>query len=113
VNTLDEGIKLIKEIGSGALKLLADTFHMNIEEKSFPEALRRARHHLAYLHFSDSNRQAPGSGLINFKEIIDVLKEIGYEGTISFEMLPIPDQFSAAKQAINEIKKLVLDPVYR
>ena len=107
VNTLDEGVKLIREIGSGALKLLADTFHMNIEERSIPEAIRKARHHLAYLHFSDSNRQAPGSGHINFKEVIDVLKEIGYDGTISFEILPIPDQFSAARQAINQIKKLV------
>lgn len=56
INTLQEGIRLIEELGMDNLKLLPDTFHMNIEEKSIEESLIEAKQYIGYIHFADSNR---------------------------------------------------------
>jgi sugar phosphate isomerase/epimerase len=106
INSLEEGIKLIEEIGSENLKLLPDTFHMNIEEKSIEESLFEAKSHIGYIHFSDSNRQAPGFGHIDFKKILSTLVKMNYKNAIGIEILPKPDDFSAARQAISYLTKL-------
>lgn len=100
VNTLAEGVELIRQIESAHLKLLPDTFHMNIEESSFEESIYNAGALIGYVHLADSNRQAPGRGHIDFPQIISVLKKIHYNNPIGIEVLPLPDDYSAAKQAM-------------
>ena len=58
INTLNDGLDIIEEIGSDHLKLLPDTFHMNIEESSIEESIVRAGSSIGYIHFADSNRLA-------------------------------------------------------
>ena len=70
INTLGEGVKLIEEIGSDQIKLLADTFHMNIEERSICDSLVDAKQWLAHIHFADSNRLAPGQGHLDFRKTV-------------------------------------------
>lgn len=106
INTLDEGVELIEEIGNKNLKLLPDTFHMNIEEKSLEESLFRARSYIEYIHFADSNRLAPGWGHIDFDRIVATLKKIDYRGAVGIEILPEPDDYRAAKQAISYVRLL-------
>ena len=106
INTLEEGVRLIEEIGSKNLKLLPDTFHMNIEEKSIEESILQYKSYIGYVHFADSNRQAPGFGHLDFKKILSTLVEINYRNAIGIEILPKPDDFSAAEQAISYLKKL-------
>jgi len=91
INTLREGVSFIKKLGLGNIKLLPDTFHMNIEEASLSGSLITAKDYLGYIHFADSNRQAPGCGHIDFGEIIKTLEKIGYEGFICAEILSAPD----------------------
>ena len=86
--------------------ILADTFHMNIEEPVIAESFKKYSSLIKYIHFADSNRWPPGYGHINFKIIVQTLKDINYEGFISFEMLPMPNPDIAASTAINNIKKL-------
>jgi sugar phosphate isomerase/epimerase len=82
----------IDGIGSPALKLAGDTFHMNIEESSLPGAIEAAGVRLAHLHLPDSNRLAPGTGHIDFRPILGALGRIGYRGFLSFEIFWIaPD----------------------
>jgi sugar phosphate isomerase/epimerase len=107
INTLDEGIRLIKELSSDQIKLMGDTFHMNIEEQSIYDAIKNAKRYLAHFHLADNNRLAPGQGHLDFKKIIKALKEIGYKGFVSAEILPKPDQYTAAKLAIEHIKSLI------
>lgn len=97
INSLAEGVAFLKEVVHPQLKLLADTYHMNIEDRSFRESLLMAAPWLAHVHFADSNRRTPGAGHIDFKEIIDTLKEINYTGFISGEMLPQPTEVEAMK----------------
>jgi sugar phosphate isomerase/epimerase len=86
--------------------ILADTFHMNIEEPIIEESLKKYGDLIKHIHFADSNRWPPGYGHTDFKSIVETLKQIGYEGYISFEMLPMPDPDTAARQAIDFVKKL-------
>lgn len=82
----------LDRIGSPAVKLGGDTFHMNIEEPSMPASIEAAGAQLAHLHLPDSHRLAPGDGHIDFPPILRSLKKIGYQGYISFEMFWIaPD----------------------
>ncbi|HEV8353250.1 MAG TPA: 5-keto-L-gluconate epimerase [bacterium] len=105
--TLGEALDVIGRVGSPGLGVLADTFHMNIEEVSLVDALRGSGTRLAHVHAADSNRRAPGWGHLNFREIVGVLKEIGYDGYLSAEILPIPDPESAARQAISHLRAIV------
>jgi len=106
INTVDEAIEVIEQIGSKNFKLLLDTFHMNIEEKSIVESFIRAAGHLAYIHLADSNRLAPGWGHINFKEILIALKNFRYPGAAGFEILPKPNDAQAIQHAIKYVRDL-------
>jgi sugar phosphate isomerase/epimerase len=105
--TLEEALERVRRIGSGSLKLLADTFHMNIEEADLLGSLRRAAEHLGHVHLSDSNRQAPGHGHLDTAAVLKTLKEIRFRGCLSFEILPLPDPESAARDAIAHVKGLL------
>jgi len=72
INTLDEGIKFIKRVGAPNLGILADTFHMNIEEISIYDSIIKAKDYITHVHFADSNRWAPGSGHLDFAKIVQL-----------------------------------------
>jgi D-psicose/D-tagatose/L-ribulose 3-epimerase len=85
INTCAQGLKMIKAVGSKALKLHLDTFHMNIEEKCQADAIRRAGKHLAHFHACGSDRGTPGNDHIDWKPIAKALKDIKYQGDIVIE----------------------------
>jgi len=107
-NRLDEVYNFIlkykDKLDLERIGILADTFHMNIEEPVIEESLRKYADLIKHIHFADSNRWPPGYGHIDFKKIMDTLQEVDYSGYISFEMLPMPDPDTAAKHAIEYIK---------
>lgn len=86
-NRAEEVINFIQETKCPNLKLLLDTFHMNIEEKDICETLINSKEYLSHVHIADSNRRCPGEGHLDFSEIISVLKQINYCGYLSGEML--------------------------
>jgi sugar phosphate isomerase/epimerase len=98
VNTAAEGLALIDDVGEPSLRLLFDTFHGNIEETTLEGAARLAGDRLGYLHVADSNRCAPGQGHVDFCSVFDVLAEIGYEGPAVSEIVPLPDDVTAARR---------------
>jgi 5-keto-L-gluconate epimerase len=106
IRTIGQGMKLIDAIGSPSIKILADTHHMNIEEKSLSESIKSARGYISYMHFSDSNRLPPGQGHINFHEIMEALTAINYNGFITAEFIPEPDPTIASKQAIQFLNNI-------
>ena len=76
VNNLDDAVALIASIGNPALKICADTYHMNIEEADPIESLLRHKDHIAYVQVSDSNRLEPGAGHIDWEKVLHVLEHI-------------------------------------
>jgi D-psicose/D-tagatose/L-ribulose 3-epimerase len=98
VNNVDQGLRFISEVGSKAVRLHLDTFHMNIEEPDPAEAIRKGGNLLVNLHIADSNREAVGRGHIDFKSIMRALKDIHYQGALTLEPLPpVPDPYIAAR----------------
>jgi sugar phosphate isomerase/epimerase len=106
VNSLPDGLALIEDIGAANLYLLADTFHMNIEDVDMAANLRAAGSRLGYVHLADSNRQAPGSGHTSFAPLIEALRAIGYKRYLSAEVQPAPDDVSAAEQFVRFCRSL-------
>lgn len=89
VNTIHDALLFSQNVGSSHVKVMGDTFHMNIEEQNIIEAIKEAGSNLINLHIADSNRGAVGRGHINFRSIFRALKDINYKHTLTLEYLPI------------------------
>jgi D-psicose/D-tagatose/L-ribulose 3-epimerase len=85
INTCEQALDMVSDVGSPALKIQLDTFHMNIEEKDQAAAIRKAGKHLAHLHACGCDRGTPGNDHINWKAIAQALRDIGYEGDVVIE----------------------------
>ncbi len=85
VNTAEQALALCDRIGLDNVGLLLDTFHMNIEERSLPEAIGAAGRRLRQFHACENDRGAPGSGHIEWNSVFDALRNIGYDGVIAIE----------------------------
>ena len=107
VNTLEEGAALATSEGSSNVRLLADLFHMNIEEADLPAAVRAGAGVIGHVHFVDSNRRPAGMGHTEFGPIISALRDIGYGGYLSAEALPYPGSRAAAEATIRAIRNLL------
>lgn len=85
INTCDQGLKMIRDVGSPALTLHLDTFHMNIEEKNQAQAIRKAGKALGHFHACGCDRGTPGKDHIDWKSIAAALKAIRYNGDVVIE----------------------------
>lgn len=90
INTVQEGLFFINEIQDDGVKLHFDTFHAHIEEKSLSEAIRAGGHSIKHVHLCDNNRAAPGTGTIDFDQVLEDLKSIGYDGNLVIENFVLP-----------------------
>ncbi len=104
-NTLGDAADFLSAHDIQNVKLLADLFHMNIEELSIADALLDNSDYIGHIHFADSNRRAMGMGHTHMKPIADALRRIGYQGYISAEIFPLPDSDAAALQTIRAFKQ--------
>ncbi|HEX4646479.1 MAG TPA: sugar phosphate isomerase/epimerase [Verrucomicrobiae bacterium] len=85
INTCDQGLKMIRDVGNPALRLHLDTFHMNIEEKDSAAAIRKAGKALGHFHACGSGRGTPGHDHIDWKPIAAALKAVRYRGDVVIE----------------------------
>ena len=107
LNTLAEGAALLEPLQTRNVRLLCDLFHMNIEEVNLAEALRAAGPLVGHVHFADNNRRAIGLGHTDVAPVISALRDIGYKGYLSAEVLPLPDSDAAARQTIQSFRRWV------
>ncbi|MCP3993663.1 MAG: sugar phosphate isomerase/epimerase [bacterium] len=106
VATIDQAMAVVDEVDLPNVGVLADTFHMNIEERDLAGALRSAGDRLLHVQLTDSNRLAAGQGHIDFAALAAELRRINYQGYLSAETLPEPDSYAAARAALEYFKKL-------
>jgi sugar phosphate isomerase/epimerase len=102
-NHLVAAAKFLDEREIPNVVLLADLFHMNIEERDIAAALREAAPRLGHVHWADSNRRAMGFGHTNAAPIMTALREISYSGYLSAEIFPLPDAETAARQTLQSL----------
>jgi sugar phosphate isomerase/epimerase len=110
INTVEAGVKLIGSLSTKNVLLLADLFHMNIEEIDIAAALRAGGGHIGHIHFVDSNRRPVGFGHTDFAPIAEAIREIGYDGFLSAEAFPYPDPDAAAEATITAFRRFFGEP---
>jgi len=107
INNTSEGLALLDELGEPGVRLLLDSFHMNIEEADVAASLNQVGDRLGYVHLADSNRRAPGQGHLDFGALLRCLNQMGYQGTVTAEILPLPDDATAVRQAGTFLRALL------
>ncbi|EGO64811.1 sugar phosphate isomerase/epimerase family protein [Acetonema longum] len=108
LNTTQQALDWLHELQISNLFLMLDTFHMNIEDQSMAASILKAKDHNIHFHFAENNRGIPGTGHINFPELIRILRAIHYDGYISLEIDQLPDSYTAAQGAfayLNTLRK--------
>lgn len=85
LNTVEDGVRYVKEIGLDNVGLLVDTMHSNIEELDMAAAYEKALPYIKHVHISENDRGVPGTGHACGKEIFDVFKNGNYDGYLTIE----------------------------
>jgi len=104
-NRVGDTAQWLRTLKTKNVRVLADLYHMNIEETDLAAALIEGGPLVGHIHFADSNRRAIGFGHTAVAPIIEALRRIGYEGYLSAEILPMPDSDTAARQTIESYRK--------
>jgi len=99
LNCAEDAARFTREVGHSHLKMMYDTFHANIEEKSITEALKSCADQMVHVHISENDRSTPGEGGVNWDESFAALKSIDYDGWFMIEAfgLALPDLAAATK----------------
>ncbi|MCM0650924.1 sugar phosphate isomerase/epimerase [Clostridium swellfunianum] len=106
INTVEEAVKVIKDVDNEYFRLMMDIFHLNIEEKDMFETIKNYAEYNIHVHLADNNRRYPGHCGLNFEKIIKAFKEVGYDGAFCTEIFQIPDQESAAIGAVEHLRPI-------
>lgn len=108
INTAEEALSYVDEVGSKNLGVLLDTYHMNIEEQNIGDAIRLVGNRLMSFHTGENNRTAPGRGHLDWDEIFGALSDIHYTGRIISE--PFVMQGGEVGRDIHVYRDLVENP---
>jgi sugar phosphate isomerase/epimerase len=105
INTLDHGAELCRRINRPSVRIMADFFHMSIEEASIGDSVRQSAPFIEYVHVADSNRKQPGRGHLDFRPGFRALKEVGYDGYLGVECGLIGPTSDALSEAASFLRK--------
>lgn len=123
INLAAQAIEVVDRVDHPACKIMLDSFHMNIEEKSLGDAIRQTGSRLAHFHACENDRGAPGSGNVTWDQVAAALKAIQYDGPVVIESFTNkvksiaraaaiwrafePSQDALAQNGVNFLKKLL------
>lgn len=85
--TMEEGVRMVKEVGLPALGITPDTYHMNIDEGPFHQAILESAPYIVHMHIGDTNRQSLGQGNLDFHQVVGALIDAGWQGYLSVELM--------------------------
>ncbi|MBL8815621.1 MAG: sugar phosphate isomerase/epimerase [Planctomyces sp.] len=99
LNSAVDAARFCREIGHSNLKMMYDTFHANVEEKSITSAVMACADQLVHVHISENDRSTPGEGGINWDESFSALRKINYDGWMMIEAfgLALPELAAATR----------------
>ena len=105
LNRLEQGVEICRAVASPRVRIMADFFHMQLEEADIAASLRAARHYVVYIHVADSNRKQPGRGHLDLRPGLTALKEIGYNGYLGVECGLIGPVEAALAEAAENVRR--------
>ncbi len=106
INRVEEALRVLDLFPAPNLAILADAFHMNIEEASIVDAIRLAGDRIGHFHFVDSNRWPPGYGHTDLREVYRELVSVGYDGYLGVEAMPRPSSQEGARSGLRFIEAI-------
>jgi sugar phosphate isomerase/epimerase len=86
IHRLEEGVAILQQLNSPNIKLLADTFHLNIEEPNLIASIQKYTSYIGYVHLADNHRLLPGMGSLDFAQLFTALLQNKYNGYVSLEL---------------------------
>lgn len=105
INTPEEAVKMVKDVGHPKFRWILDTFAMNCQGVDLAQAIEQFGDSLAHVHVNDDNKSWPGSGSIDFKSVARALKSINYDGYVSVEVFDLsPNPETVATEAIKYLR---------
>ena len=123
INLAEQAVELVEMVDSPAIRIMLDTFHMNIEEKSLGQAIETAAPYLVHIHANENDRGTPGTGHVPWQEVATALKKINYSGALVIESFtttvkeiaraaaiwrpPAPDQDTLAREGRAFLQQLM------
>jgi sugar phosphate isomerase/epimerase len=108
-NTVSEAVNLMDEIRSENLKLLLDSYHINLEEDPgfIWDYLKDITHYVGHIHLADCTRRAPGTGHFDFRTFLTIFKTAGYNDYASIETIMKPSFEEVAKDSADYLRSVI------
>jgi D-psicose/D-tagatose/L-ribulose 3-epimerase len=100
INTVDQAMEVVEAVESSTLGVLLDTFHMNIEERDLPAAIRSVGNRLFHFHACANDRGAPGADHLDWDGIVVALRDVGYDGAVVIESFTAENDTIATAAAV-------------
>jgi len=100
LNIAEDAARLAREINSPSVRVMVDTFHMNIEEKDPAAAVRSTGALLGHVHCSENDRGTPGTGHVDWQGVFAALREVKYEKWLVIESFVLGNEAIAKAAAI-------------
>jgi len=107
LNRLEQAVEICEELGFEYVKIMADFFHMNIEEADIAESIRRAGPYIKHVHLADSNRVLPGFGHTDFKPGFQALKESGFRNFMALECRVPEPRAENLRKSLKYLRSLI------
>ena len=104
---LGDAVDVVERVGRRGLAVMADLFHMNIEEDNVPQAIRSAGKHIRHVHLADNQRLQPGTGMTDFRAAFEALREIGFEDYMALECGIRGDRATALPECAKYLREQV------
>jgi len=102
---LSDAVEVVERVGRPGVAIMADLFHMNIEEDDTPAAIRSAGAHIRHVHLADNQRLQPGTGVTDFRAAFEALREIGFKDYMALECGIRGDRANALQECASYLRE--------
>lgn len=104
LRSMDEAFDIVGEVGSHRLKILFDIYHVQREEGNLIDRIEKNIHLIGHFHVADTpGRHEPGTGEINYANVLHAIGETGYRGYVGLEFIPTGDHDALIAEARTEV----------
>lgn len=103
-----DGAEICEKCGHPNVAIIADFFHMHIEETNSPQAIRDNAQYIKHVHLADNTRQEPGTGDIDYVAGCQALAEIEFDGYMAYECgISGDDKEASLKKSLEYMRECI------
>lgn len=106
--TTEEAVKMLRAVDSPSCRLLFDIYHQQISEGNVIRNITENIDMIGHFHIADNpGRLEPGTGELNYKNILRAIQKTGYDRWLAFECgrsVDVPDLVRDMHVLIDEFR---------